>query len=232
MRPLERIAKDAGLFVAKRAGGVSGAFGFVEIIGAACPAVKLEVGAEYESGIVGELAALHFTGRDDDAVIKKSVAGLEFGGGPINGFAGGLHPFGRLAGRAHAGEIKETNGGRAVGAGVFRIVLVQSVPPDAAAKFVVPTTEDEASGFLGASEISPIVGELKGFKEGNDDPGIVVVILIVPVAAGRGRLVAWDGRFGVPVCFEPVEMPGEDGAISCRIMASGAEQGGESGGLA
>src|SRR5437667_12716110 len=101
-----------------------------------------------------------------------------------------------IARRARAGEIKETDGGRAVGARVFRIVLVQSVPPDAAAKFVVPTTEDEASGFLGATEISPIMGALKGFKEGDDDQGVVVVILIVHVAAGRRRFVSRDGTFG------------------------------------
>ena len=109
---------------------------------------------------------------------------------------------------------------------------MQSVPPDAATKFVVPTTEDEASGFLGASQISAIMGEFKGFQEGDDDPGVIIVIFIVPVATSRGRFIARDGRFGVPVRLESMKMAGEDGLINCGIKASGAEQGGERGGLA
>ena len=189
--------------------------------------IKPQVRAEHEGGVVGEFAALYLAGGDDDAVVKKPVRRLEPGVGPGDGLARRVEPRAGLVVRPEPGEVKKTDGCRPVGARVFGIVLVRLVPPYPAVEFLVIAAEHKAGGLAGAREIRAIARQLEGFEERDDEPGVVIVVLVVPVAARGRRLVSGDGDLRVPENIERSEKLREDRPIGLRLMASGANERGE-----
>ena len=80
------------------------------------------------------------------------------------------------------------------------------MPPDAAAALVVPAAQHEVKRLLRPREIARIVVRLVGFEEGNHQPGVVVVILVVAVAVRRCGFVAGDFDFRIPVAVERREV--------------------------
>ncbi len=154
---------------------------------------------------------------DNLAVLKQAVVRLQGAYRPGDDLAGLIDERRGVVSLAIFRQPQAAHRRRPVGAGVLGPVLVRLMPPDSPAALLVPTAQHELERLVRPREIARVVVRLIGFEERDHQPGVVVVILVVAVAAGRCGFVAGDLGFRIPVAVKRREVFLQEGAVSVRL---------------